>query len=197
MNPEPPAEKSYCRNSQFKSARRDGKTSRSDGKSTPPPSLSTSSLPQRVARRRHRAYFVFFSSFFFVRRIKLLGRPLTEPLVFLYNCSRRSKIHNSSIKMPYPPRSPPRTRHRSRRLLHEVQVIFNPLFMTPPPATITVKSGTLLCQTVLQQANRPLTETVAVRNDFQALVDAERQECVVKEVVITHTHSHDADTHTS
>lgn len=40
-----------------------------------------------------------------------------------------------------------------------------------------------------------MTETVAVRNDFQALVDAERQECVVKEVVITHTHSHDADTH--
>lgn len=50
-----------------------------------------------------------FPLFFFARHIKLLGRPLTEPLVFLYNCSRRRKIHNSSIKMPYPPRTHPHT----------------------------------------------------------------------------------------
>lgn len=72
-------------------------------------------LPQRAAcfcrsestpLLRRRVCFVYFSSFFMCR-IKLLGRPLTEPLVFLYNCSHWSQIHNSSIKMPYPPRSLP------------------------------------------------------------------------------------------
>lgn len=68
------------------------------------------SLPQRLAcfccsdstLLLFRRVCFMYSSCFFMCRIKLLGRPLTEPLVFLYNCSRRSQIHNSSIKMPYP-----------------------------------------------------------------------------------------------
>lgn len=161
--PEPPAEKSYCRNSQFKSARRDGKTSRCDGKSTPPAGSSTSSCHQSLAAAAapsshrcscRRACFVlfFFPPFFCAALNSWEGLSLS--LLFSFTIAAagaKSIIRASKCHIPLPPRA----RHRSRRLLHEVQVIFNPLFMTPPPATITVKSGTLLCQTVLQQANSP------------------------------------------
>lgn len=75
----------------------------------------------------HDRALAFQSKLLFCRRvlrhIKLFQRPLREVLVFLHNCCHKSQIHNLSIKMRYP--------LASRSLLHEVQVILNPLFMTP------------------------------------------------------------------